>query len=64
MKINKIEAGVYETEDGKFEIQKEYTSANGGMKLVTCYVIYKSGERWMTCHTLAEAKTEVKLYYV
>lgn len=64
MKIVKVEAGEYRTEDGKFKIQKEYTSANGGMKLVGCYRVYKSGYQWCTCKTLAEAKQEVQLYYV
>ena len=57
MKIKRSDSGTYETEDGKFTIQREFSNNFQ-------WVIYKSDCRWSTCKTLAEAKIEVKLYYV
>ena len=63
MKIIKIETGKYQTEDTKFLIEKDYTSANGGMKIVPCWIIKKSGCQVRTCKTIGEAKEYVNIYY-
>lgn len=64
MKISKVESGLYRTEDYRFTILSDWTSANGGMKLVKCWKIYKHDNLLKVCKALGEAKDFVRLQYV
>lgn len=63
MKIVKIESGMYRTEDERYTIESDYTSANGGMKLVKAWIVSKYGQSVKTCKTLADAKEYIRIMY-
>ena len=61
MIITRIKSGKYATEDERFTIKEDWTSA--GIKLVKCWTIFDRGYRVLTCKTLADAKKFVKMRY-
>lgn len=61
MTITRIESGKYMTEDERFTIKEDWTSAGTG--LVKCWTIFDRGYRFFTCKTLADAKKFVKMRY-
>lgn len=62
MKFTKVD-GKYYTEEGRYEIAQDWTSAPGSVRLVRCWIVYNHSIRIKTCRTLGEAKEYVKLLY-
>ena len=64
MNITRVESGLYRTEDYKYTAVQDWTSVNGGMRLVKCWKVYRHSDWIKTCKTIGEAKDYIRLQYV
>lgn len=63
MNIVRVESGLYRTDDDRYTVKKDWTSVNGGMRIVGCWTVYRNTTQVATCKTIGEAKQYIRIQY-